>query len=348
MALSERKKKILRAVVDGYIETAQPVSSKEIQEKHLPDCSSATIRNELSALESMGYLTQPHISAGRAPSEKAFRLYVDELMETGPLTANEIALIDKYFNHRIDNVEDVVKNVAQVLSEITHYTSVVVKEKPISQRIDSIKLLQLSEEKALVVIVTDVSVLKDNFIDLPQGIDEKMIYQAQKWLNKLFGGKTLGEICSDNAHLTAVDEDFALYRELYEKVFAIIIKMNYNNGSEVITNGANKMLDYPEYSADADKAKSFLNTIEKKKELAELFASDDEKNEFSVKIGGDEGESNLPEGCSLVTAKIALNDKVSGSAGVIGPVRMNYKKVVSVLDHISKLLDNILGEEDKK
>src|SRR5574344_699213 len=117
MVLSDRKKKILRTVVDSYIDTAQPISSKDIQEKALPDCSSATIRNELSALESMGYLIQPHISAGRAPSEKAFRLYVDELMETGPLTDTEIQVIDKYFSHHIDSVEDVVVNVAKVLSD---------------------------------------------------------------------------------------------------------------------------------------------------------------------------------------------------------------------------------------
>ncbi len=344
MALSERKKKILRAVVDGYIETASPVSSKEIQEKHLPECSSATIRNELSALESMGYLVQPHVSAGRAPSEKAFRLYVDELMETGPLSDTEIQVIDKYFINRIDSIEDVVENVAKVLSDITNYTSVVIKDSK-CEKVEAIKLVQLTAKTALLVIVTDVNVLKDNIIDLPDSLDEKGVMHAQKWLNRLFAGRTLCEIAGNGDNKAIIEQEFALYRQLYEKVLEILVKLSSCAGKEVVTQGAGKIFEYPEYS-DPELAKNFISTIEQKQQLAEIFENPDDNGiEFSVKIGQE--NQTIPEGCSVVSARININDKIHGSAGVIGPVRMNYKKVVSVLDHISKLLDNILGEDKK-
>ncbi len=343
MALSERKKKILKAVVDNYIETANPISSKEIQEKALPDCSSATIRNELSALESMGYLIQPHVSSGRAPSEKAFRLYVDELMETGPLTSTEIEVIDKYFNHRIDSVEDVVKNVAKVLTDITNYTSVVVKSKNDVEMVENIKLVRLSIDNALLIIVTDANVIKDNFIDLPKSIDDKAVLQAEKWLNRMFANKSISQITAEKGNDKIISDDFNVYRELYEKVFEIMVRLSKSQNSDIVTEGAGKILSYPEYT-DPSLAKEFLTTIEQKQQLAQLFSSPKDDNiEFSVKMSQE--DETIPEGCSVVSAKISLNDKVSGNAGVIGPVRMNYKKVVSVLDHISKLLDNILGDD---
>ena len=196
MILSERKRKILLAVVEDYIQDAAPVSSKDIQEKYLPDCSSATIRNELSALESMGYLVQPHVSSGRIPSEKAFRLYVDELMETEPLTGAETALIDRYFESyadRMGSVEGVVANVAKLISDITNYTSVAVKSFAKSECIKSITVLPISDDSALVVIVTDTQVLKDNVIRT-ENLDDKSASKASEWLNRMFAGKSLDEL----------------------------------------------------------------------------------------------------------------------------------------------------------
>lgn len=344
MALSDRKKKILKAVVDGYIDSASPVSSKEIQQNHLPDCSSATIRNELSALESMGYLTQPHISSGRVPSEKAFRLYVDELMETGPLSTSEIEVIDAYFNKHIDSVEEIVSNVARVLTDITNYTSVVVKSHDEKDMVQSIKLLAITQDRALVVVITDNNVYKDNIVTLPDGIDEKSLVMAQKWLNRLFARKTISEICDNKLDEQYLSEEFLMFRELYEKVLDIIVRMSKRAESDVITEGAGKIFEHIE-SGDTQTAKNFLDTIEHKQQLAKMFTDSDQKVEFSVKIGQD-SDSAIPEGYSVVSAQLRLNDKQKGSAGVIGPVRMNYKKVVSVLDHISKLLDSILGEEE--
>lgn len=342
MALSERKKKILRAVVDGYIETAAPVSSKDIQQRCLSDCSSATIRNELSALESMGYLVQPHISSGRAPSSKAFRLYVDELMEAGPLSEEEIRLINGYFNHQMNSLEEMVSSVAKVITKITNYTSVVVKNHSNAEIIKVIKLLELPDNSALVVIVTDAEIYKDNFIDLPKVMDGKWIDNAVNLLNKLFGNKTLNEIKNTQNLQELIGEEFDLYREIYYKVLGIIIKMSRTAKNEVITEGTGKIFEHPEYS-DIEKAKAFITTMEQKDKLAQLIHS--EGQDISIKIGE---ECDLPEGCSVVTAPININDKTVGSASVIGPIRMNYKKVLSVLDHIGKILDNIITEGKEK
>ncbi len=342
MALSERKKKILQAVVDGYIETAQPVSSKDIQQRCLNDCSSATIRNELSALESMGYLVQPHISSGRAPSSKAFRLYVDELMETGPLTEEEIKLINGYFNHQINSVEEMVSSVAKIITKITNYTSVVVKNHSSNEVIKVIKLLELPDNSALVVIVTDAEIYKDNFIELPKVMGAKWIDNAVTLLNRLFADRTLTEIKKTQNLDQLIGEEFDLYRELYYKVLGIIIKMSGASKTEVITEGTGKIFEHPEYS-DIEKAKAFISTMEQKDKLAQLVHS--EGDDISIKIGE---ECDLPEGCSVVSAPINFNDKTVGNAAVIGPVRMNYKKVLSVLDHIGKLLDNILSDNKEK
>ena len=205
--LSDRKKKILCAVVDSYIETATPVASKDIQEEYLQGCSSATIRNELSTLESMGYLIQPHVSAGRIPSEKAFRFYVNELMYESNLTSREAELIEQYFNHKIGSLEDVMTAVTHIIAEITNYPSVVVKE-DMSDTITAIKLLDLDNGKMLVVIVTDSRVLKDGMVDLPDDFDENMIAQAARWLNKIFCGKHVSEFINFNYPFALVNDEF--------------------------------------------------------------------------------------------------------------------------------------------
>lgn len=343
MALSQRKKKILQAVVESYIETASPVSSKEIQQKCLNDCSSATIRNELSALESMGFLEQPHVSAGRIPSVKAFRLYVDELMQTDPLSTEEMELINSYFDHKINSVEDMVQNVAKVISSITNYTSVVIKGGVKNEIIQTVKLLQVNPTMALVVIVTDNDIYKDNFIDLPTGIDSKWVGSAESWLNRLFSGKSFEQISAEHDLNSAIGEEFGMYRQIYEKIFEILIKVNNGATREVITEGAGKMFEHPEYE-NIDNARSFVSAIEHKEQLAELINSGE--GDTVIKIS--EEDSDVPQGCSVVSANIKIGDKTVGSAGVIGPVRMNYKKVLSVLEHINSILDNIIDNKEEE
>ncbi len=343
MTLSQRKKRILWALVEEYISSAQPVSSQDIQLKYLTDCSSATIRNELSALESMGYLHQPHVSSGRVPTEKAFRLYVDELMEKQPLSSTEYALVEKKvvdaFSIDITSVEDIVANVAKVLSEITNYTSLAVKGDLDTEKIKNITVLPISEGKALVVIVTDLNVLKDNIIDAPN-LPTNGYAAANKWLNKIFVGKSFKELAVKTGPMELVAKEMIGLRDLYKKIMELIVKVANRRETDLVMAGATKIFDYPEYCGDIDKTKNFLSVLEHRSEMAEIF-KDGQGLDFSVKIGAE--SEQLPDGCSFVSAKISLNDKTVGSAGVIGPVRMDYKKVISVLDQINKLVEKILS-----
>ena len=342
--LSDRKKKILCAVVDSYIDTATPVASKDIQQDYLSECSSATIRNELSTLESMGYLIQPHVSAGRIPSEKAFRFYVNELMYESNLTGKEAELIEQYFNRKITSLEDVMTEVTRIIAEITNYTSVVVKE-DMSDTITAIKLLDLSNGKMLVVIVTDSRVLKDGMVDLPDDFDELMIEQAQRWLNKIFCGKHVSEFINFNYPFALVTDEFAQYNALFKKIIDVLKKVSLLNGMDVEMYGESKILEHTEYT-DVTHAKKFLAEMQNKEKIAEILTNDGGADgSVTVKIGSEE---NAPEGCAVVTTRVSLGENVSGSIGVIGPVRMNYKKVLSVLDKISEIIIEYVGHKENK
>ena len=342
--LSDRKKKILCAVVDSYIDKATPIASKDIQQEYLSECSSATIRNELSTLESMGYLIQPHVSAGRIPSEKAFRFYVNELMYESNLTGREAELIEQYFNHKINSLEDVMTEVTRIIAEITNYTSVVVKE-DMSDTITAIKLLDLSNGKMLVVIVTDSRVLKDGMVDLPDDFDENMIAQAQRWLNKIFCGKHVSEFINFNYPFALVNDEFAQYNALFKKIIDVLKKVSLANGMDVEMYGESKILEHTEYT-DVTHAKKFLAEMQNKEKIAEILTNDGGADgSVTVKIGSEE---NAPEGCAVVTTRVSLGEHVSGSIGVIGPVRMNYKKVLSVLDKISEIIIDLVGNKEIK
>lgn len=339
--LSERKKKILCAVVDEYIDKASPISSKDIQQEYLSECSSATIRNELSALESMGYLIQPHVSAGRVPSEKAFRFYVNELLCDTSLTSAEVEMIDNYFNRKHGSLEDVIVAVTKLISEITNYTAVVVKE-DMSDTITAIKLLDLSNGKLLVVIVTDSRVLKDGMLDIPDEFTEQMVVQAERWLNKLFVGKHVSEFINFTYPYTLVNDEFSQFNALFKKIIDVLRKQSLFNGMDVSTYGERKTLQHHEYS-DVHQAQKFLAELEDKDKIAEMFTYDGGENgSVTVKIGASD---NAPEGCSVVSARVSLGENVSGSIGVIGPVRMNYKKVLAVLDRISDIIIDLVDSK---
>ncbi len=340
MNLSERKKKILCAVVDGYIDSATPISSKEIQSSYLPDCSSATIRNELSTLESMGYLIQPHVSAGRIPSEKAFRFYVNQLLTENELSVADVDAIDAIFERRNASVEDVIRAVTKVIADVTNYTSVVVKE-DMSDTITAIRLLDLYNGKLLVVIVTDSRVLKDGMVDLPDEFSETMLLQAERWLNKIFVGKHVSEFISFDYPFALVNDEFAQYNTLFKKIIDVLRRVSLENGMDVTMYGESNILRHSEY-ADSATAHKLMSEVEQKDKIARLFTDDGGENGcVTVKIGSDD---NAIEGCSVVTTRVSLGDNVSGSIGVIGPVRMDYKKVLSVLERVSVAIIDLIGE----
>ncbi len=336
--LSERKKKILKAVVEEYIETATPVSSGGIKERHFDEVSSATIRAELSTLEDMGYLIQPHTSAGRIPSKDAYQLYVSEFLEENPLTPREISFIENSFNEHFSEVEDVVKRTAKVISDITNYTSVIVLKNINKVTIKQIKLVSLDEMSALIIIITDSGIIRDNVISMSAPVGEQGIKDAAALLNKIFAGKTVYEIKHPDE---IVEQELCSIKELYQNLVSILDKYSEANEKNVVIEGASKMIEHED--TDIESARNFVALIEKKNEIVDLIDRD-EDIEISVRVG--KGDDGGLDNCAIVTAVYKIGGKEIGHAGVIGPERMNYGKVTSVLKYIAKGLDSINKKGD--
>ena len=337
MELSDRKKKILQYVVDDYIETAVPVSSQSLTERHLTDISSATVRNELSALEELGYLTQLHTSSGRVPSAEAYKLYVSDLMVKDKLSAKELDYIKKIFLEKADNLEEVIKNTTKVISELTSYTSVGIQSHDLSEKIVSIKFFRYKPDSALVIIVTEMRLLKDNFIAVPESMTEEQLKDAEKVLDNMCRNKTFGEICEMKPEM---EDSFMGYKNIFVNVIEALKTYVQTTGDDVVTAGEDKILDHPEY-ADIGKIKDFLSVVTSKDKVMTLLSGDNRDIKINVKIGAD-GYDEIPKECSLVTATYSANGNKLGTYGVIGPIRMDYQKVVAVLENVGKILESIL------
>ncbi|MFR1564859.1 MAG: heat-inducible transcriptional repressor HrcA [Christensenellales bacterium] len=348
MGISGRKEKIIQAVVDSYIVSCEPISSAEIKENYLPDLSSATIRNELAALEEMGYLAQPHTSSGRVPTAEAYRLYVDKLMPKRKLSRSELKVINRYFDHKITEIDAILKNTAKVISEITNLTSVAVIPDITGAVVDSIKIVKLNDSSALVVIVTNLGILKDATVEIASALGDEYFTVASNFISAAFKGKTIGEIIQPDDLIEEIKKE---YRQLFKAIIKIIRDYVEEGGvGDIVLEGSTKILSQPEY-ANVEKARAMLEMLEAKEQLVPMLKSP-ENVSLNIKIGRDnEMADGVPE-CAIVTANYQVNGVTIGNAGVIGPIRMDYSKVVSVLDYIGKTL-NVLpdsgegGEKDE-
>lgn len=341
MAISSRKEKIIQAVVDSYITQCTPISSAEIKKNYLPDLSSATIRNELAALEEMGYLTQPHTSSGRVPTAEAYRLYVERLMPRRKLSKREVKVIDDYFGEKITEIDVILKNTAKVISEITNLTGVAVIPDVRRAEIESIKIVKLNDTSALVIIVTNLGIMKDATVRIASKLGDDYFLTASNFISSAFKGKTIGRV---------LDEQEDVVGEIlmeYEQLFAAIISVMRNyaeNGSagDIVLEGGTKLLSQPEYS-DIDKARTMLELMEKPERLRPMLGTDDGVS-FNISIG--DGGEDSPE-CAVVTANYSVGGVNIGNAGVIGPIRMDYSKVVSVLEYIRKTISVDTSDDDE-
>ncbi len=341
MGLSDRKKKILQIVVDDYIDTAVPVSSKVISEKYMSNVSSATIRAELSALEELGYLTQLHTSSGRVPSAEAYKLYVSDLMTKEKLSTKELNYIKSIFLEKTNNIENVFKSAVKVISELTDYTSLGVSTKEQDDRLRDIKFYRFKPDTALVLIVTDVKLLKDNYIHIPEDMTNEQLDEANAFIRKAFVGKSFREICEIESDY---DEGFSDYKMIFLNVIEALKNYFTASDSDVIMEGEDKILRHAEY-ADVEKIKDFLSVVTKKDKIFNLLTGDDRDISINIKVGS-EGYENIPKDCSVVSATYTANGKKIGTYGVIGPARMDYQKVVAVLENVGKILESMLSNKN--
>ena len=335
--LDDRKKRILQAIVDEYVNTAEPVSSGAISKKKVLDFSSATIRNEMSELEKSGYLEKTHTSSGRIPSVKGYRLYVDELLKEDNISLEEIKYIKEKLQIKADQIEDLTKIASNTLSEITHYTTVAIGPKTATQIIEEIKFVLLGLRMLMVVIVTDTGLVKETIIKYDEDITQNQVETLNNLFNSKLRGKPLSKIDKpmEEYILSEINYSINVIKPIIEQINKII-----EQEEQIYLEGAKKSFDLPEFKS-LEVAKNFVNLLDTKEVMLDMLNSGVAKD-INVYIGDENENENLKD-FSIVTFKHTVGDKDLGTIGIIGPKRMDYSKVISVMKYISNKLN-----KDKK
>ena len=340
MILDDRKFMILKAIIDDYIITAMPVGSRTVSRKQGVGFSPATIRNEMSDLEELGYLAQPHTSAGRVPSQKAYRLYVDSLLNSDEISIEEKRAIEDYILRRSGQVEDIIRAAADVLADATQYTSVIVAPRIQQLRIRRVQLVPVDEGTALMIVVTSAGIIKDALITIPQDMNSDSLYTISEMLTKELQDHTLAEVRQIFARIF---RDMSMNRRLLGGVMKVMEEKLIEDAPEdVVIGGTTKLLNYPEY-ADIEKAKNFLALFDNKDKLAGMLKNTGGM-EIRIRIGN-ENEMEALKDCSLVTATYRVGSSASGTLGIIGPTRMNYRRVVTMMEYMGNVISKILSGE---
>ena len=338
----DRKYRILQAIIDDYILTALPVGSRTISRKYEQKLSSATIRNEMSDLEELGYLDSPHTSAGRIPSYKAYRLYVDQMLTPAALTAEEKAFIGQCFDRRAHQVEELSMRIAKALSSMTHYTTAVMTSSPRSeQELSHLQLVPVSDRRALLILVTRSGSVRQSVLSLRSGIEPDELYTVSRVLSQWLSGVRLSELPARLAELAGrgsggVDAVVQAMSEQQPEETA-------SDVSTLVVGGRSNLLNFPEYS-DVDKARSLLSVLETREKVVSLLSNRGEM-EISVRIGPETGMEETKD-CSIVSASYRMSDGRVNTIGLIGPTRMQYGRVLAVLGQVGRSLTELLDSGD--
>ncbi len=344
MPLDERKKRILEAIIEEYNQTAEPVGSSKIASDYNLGFSSATIRNDMAALEEMGYLDKPHTSAGRVPSSKGYRFYIDTIMKEYQLTPKEKALIDENLKEDVMKFDELIKEASSILSRITNYASLVAGPQNEACSVEEIKLVKIGQDRLMIVLLADNGIIKESVVRYNGSISEENIQIFNSLLNYKFKGMNFKEVY-DNINANIEDE---LYN-INNTVVPLVMELNHmltENDSEIYLDGTRNMLNLPELKKETT-LKNFLNIIETQDAIKELVKNGYNGN-INVYIGQETSFEDLKD-FTIITYKQAINDKEIGTIGVIGPKRMDYKKVIPVIKYIGdKVQEKIKqgGEED--
>ncbi len=340
MELDERKLKILQAIIRTYLETGEPVGSRTISKYTDLNLSSATIRNEMSDLEELGYILQPYTSAGRIPSDKGYRLYVDTMMQE---KVQEMDNIREQLEEKAGKMETLLQQVAKLLAVNTNYTTMVTKPKYQHKTLKFIQLTDVDERQLLAVVVIEGNIVKNKFIQLEKMPEKETILKLNIVLNTFLQGLDLTEI--NMAVLQKIKEQSGEYGPVISLILdAVAEAVAEEDDFEIYTSGTTNLLRYPELG-DREKAAKLLETFEEKSQLTELIqdlSSQEEGKEHGIQVYiGEEAPLSAMQNCSMVTATYELEEGVYGKIGIVGPKRMDYEKVVSTLQTLMTELDSI-------
>lgn len=345
MDLDERKVTILKAIIKTYLETGEPVGSRTISKYSDLQLSSATIRNEMSDLEELGYIVQPHTSAGRIPSDKGYRFYVDQIMQE---KEDQVTEMKELMIQRVDRVELMLKQLAQILAVNTNYATMISGPQYHQNKLKFIQLSRVEEHKLLVVVVVEGNIIKNTIVRIDESIDDDALLNMNILLNSSLNGLSMQEInlgvissMKEKAgpHSTVVD---LVLNEVAEAIRAD------DDDLQIYTSGATNIFKYPELS-DGLKASQLISTLERKELLQNLIGDENTTGEHTgiqVYIG-DETPVQAMKDCSVVTANYELGEGLRGTIGIIGPKRMDYDKVVSTLRTVMSQLDEAFKKDER-
>ena len=337
MELGERKEKILKAIIQTYLETGEPVGSRTISKYSDLNLSSATIRNEMSDLEELGYIIQPHTSAGRIPSDKGYRFYVDQIIREKD---DEVTEIKDLMIQRVDRVELLLKQLATILAANTNYATMISGPQYHQTKIKFIQLSRMEAGKLLIVTVLEGTIIKNSMVDLDGELSEEELLNLNILLNNSLNGLTSDQI--NLGVIKKMKEQAGSRRQIVDLVLnevAEAIRANEED-LQIYTGGTTNIFKYPELS-DGQKASELLGTLEQKELLKNLFTDEGDGQEntgIQVYIG-DETLVQSMRDCSVVTANYVLGDGLRGTIGIIGPKRMDYEKVVNTLRSLMSQLE---------
>ena len=340
--LNERKTKILQAIIKNYLATGEPVGSRTISKYTDLKLSSATIRNEMADLEELGYIMQPHTSAGRIPSDKGYRWYVDSLLTE---RIQEVSEMKEQMIQKVDKMEHLLKQVAKVLANNTNYATMISSPVCRQNKLKFIQLSQLDAEQLIVVIVMDGNVVKNKIVSLEEPLSNEAILKLNMLLNTSLTGMALEEVSL--GMIAKLKEQSGIYSDVMSDVLdAMASVIKPADEMEIYTSGTTNIFKYPELS-DKESAQEILNAFEEKQQLASLvtkrMASGDNKD-IQVYIGNESNVENMKD-CSVVTATYELGQGMQGTIGIIGPKRMDYEHVMKTLKTLQAELDDIFHRE---
>ena len=345
--LDERKRKILKAIIQTYLETGEPVGSRTISKYTDLNLSSATIRNEMSDLEEMGYILQPHTSAGRIPSDKGYRLYVDELMRE---KEQEVADIKNMVIEKTDRMEKVLQQVVKVLASSTNYATLITGPEYHRNKVKFIQLSKVNEEQLLAVIVVEGNLVKNQMIDLDETINDEQILKLNLLLNTQLNGLTIEEI--NLGMIKKMKEQAGIHSGIISKVVDTVAEAIAVSEEDVpvYPSGATNIFKYPELS-DSSKASQLISTFEERQKLVDMIKGaaeeqDGEENTgIQVYTGSDSSMDPLRD-CSVVTTTYDMGNGMRGTIGIVGPKRMDYENVVDNLKTLKVQLDAVFKKPD--
>ena len=345
MELDERKITILKAIIKTYLETGGPVGSRTISKYTDLKLSSATIRNEMSDLEEMGYILQPHTSAGRIPSDKGYRFYVDQIMQE---KEQEVTEIKELMIQRVDRVELVLKKLAQLLATNTNYAALISGPQYHRNKLKFIQLSMMDDRKLLIVTVVEGNLIKNTMVDVPRNISREELLNLNILLNSALNGLTIEEINLDV--ISRLKEQAGVHSSLVDTVLTEVARAIRADEEDlqIYTSGATNIFKYPELS-DGDRASELLKAFEQKDVLQELITDVNEASDetgIQVYIGNETPVQTMKD-CSVVTANYDLGEGIRGTIGIIGPKRMDYEKVLGTLKNLMKQLDATFKNEER-